>query len=243
VHFIKASLSRGQYNRAVLIKACINGARRPDAHPALPTTPITLGWAAAAALRAGAGAIHFHVRGPDLAQSLDADAVARCLLAVRGAVGGAPVGISTLLSIVQDPDRRLTSASKWSVLPDFVSVNFNEAGSPALAKLLIEKGVGIEAGLFDAAAAEALVKSGLAGRCLRILLEPRGADVNAAVASANEMVAVLREKTELERLRIAWGMWRSAREMLINLIKAEHPDWSIDEVRRNAARRLAGGSR
>ena len=61
---------------------------------------------------------------------------------MRGAVVDAPVGISTILSIVQDPDRRLAIVSTWSVLPDFVSVNFNEAGSPALAKLLIEKGVG-----------------------------------------------------------------------------------------------------
>jgi uncharacterized protein (DUF849 family) len=175
----------------VLLKACINGARRPDAHPALPTSPVSLSWAAAAAVRVGAGAIHFHVRGPDLEQSLNADDVARCLSAVRLAVGAVPVGISTLLSITKDPDRRLALVSAWSALPDFVSVNFNEAGSPAMARLLIDKGVGIEAGLFDAAAAETLVTSGLAGRCLRILLEPRGATVAAAIASADQMIAVL----------------------------------------------------
>jgi uncharacterized protein (DUF849 family) len=199
----------------VLIKACINGARRPDAHPALPVTPVALSWAAAAAVRAGAGAIHFHVRGPDLEQSLDADDVARCIQAVRQAVGTVPVGISTLLSIVPDPDRRLAVVGKWSVLPDFVSVNFNEAGSPALAKLLLTKNVGIEAGLFDASAAEVLVQSGLGPRCLRILLEPRGADAATAVRSADEMVAVL-DKADMSastapRLlhgsnAIAWGV-------------------------------------
>jgi uncharacterized protein (DUF849 family) len=175
----------------VLIKACINGARRPDAHPALPVTPVALSWAAAAVVRAGAGAIHFHVRGPDLEQSLDGDDVARCMQAVRQAVGKVPVGISTLLSIVPDPERRLAVVAKWSVLPDFVSVNFNEAGSPSLARLLIGRGVGIEAGLFDAAAAEVLAQSGLGARCLRILLEPRGADAASAVRSADEMIAVL----------------------------------------------------
>jgi uncharacterized protein (DUF849 family) len=175
----------------VLIKACINGARRPDAHPALPTTPIALAWSAAAAVRAGAGAIHFHVRGPDLEQSLQPEDVARCMMAVRGAVGSVPVGVSTLLSILKDPAARLAVVSTWTVLPDFASVNFNEAGSPDLAKLLIDKGVGVEAGLFDRAAADTFVKSGLATRCLRILLEPRGADVAAAIRSADEMIAVL----------------------------------------------------
>jgi uncharacterized protein (DUF849 family) len=199
----------------VLIKACINGARRPNAHPALPTTPITLAWSAAAAVRAGAGAIHFHVRGPDLEQSLQPQDVARCMTAVRGAVGTVPVGISTLLSILRDPGVRLATVSKWTVLPDFASVNFNEAGSPDLAKLLIDKGVGVEAGLFDRAAAETFVKSGLATRCLRILLEPRGADVAAAVRSADEMITVLDgaaiSPTKLPRLlhgsnATAWGV-------------------------------------
>jgi uncharacterized protein (DUF849 family) len=175
----------------VLVKACINGARRPDAHPALPVTPVAMGWAAAASVRAGAGAIHVHVRGPDLEQSLDPEDVARCVSAVRLAIGKVPMGISTLLNIVKDPDRRVAIASKWTVRPDFASVNFNEAGSPALASRLIEMGVGIEAGLADAAAAEELVRSGLGPRCLRILIEPRGADAPAALKSADEMVAVL----------------------------------------------------
>lgn len=175
----------------MLVKACINGARPPDSHPALPTTPVAMGWAAAASVRAGAGAIHVHVCGPDRLQSLDPDDVARCVSAVRLAIGNVPMGISTLLNIVKDPDRRVAIASTWKVLPDFASVNFNEAGSPALASRLIEMGVGVEAGLADAAAAEALVRSGLGPRCLRILIEPRGPDAPTALKSADEMVAVL----------------------------------------------------
>jgi uncharacterized protein (DUF849 family) len=195
----------------VLIKACINGARRPDAHPALPTTPITMAWAAAASVRAGAGAVHFHVRGADREQSLEADDVARCVAAVRGAIGSVPIGISTLLNIVRDPDRRLAVVATWKVLPDFASVNFNEAGSPALAERLIQMGVGVEAGLANAAAAEACVRSGLAPRCLRILIEPQGADVASALKSADEMIAVL-DRAAIKAPRLlhssnaaAWG--------------------------------------
>jgi uncharacterized protein (DUF849 family) len=196
----------------VLLKACINGARRFDAHPALPVTPVMLGWAAASAVRAGAGAVHFHVRGVDKEQSLQADDVARCVDAVRRAVDKVTIGVSTLLSIVPDPNARVAVVSKWSVLPDFASVNFVEAGSPALARVLIDKGVGIEAGLSDASAASTLVSSGLGLQCLRILIEPRGATVEAALKSADEMIAVL-DKAGIARPRLlhgsnatAWGV-------------------------------------
>lgn len=55
-----------------------------------------------------------------------------------------------------------------------------------------------------------------------------------------EMVRILREKTPAERLAIANGMWRSARDMLRNLLRAEHPDWSDDEVDAAVAQRMAG---
>lgn len=56
------------------------------------------------------------------------------------------------------------------------------------------------------------------------------------------MVAVLREKTPAERLAIANGMWRSARDMIRNLLRAEHPEWSTDEINQAAARRLLDGT-
>jgi hypothetical protein len=49
---------------------------------------------------------------------------------------------------------------------------------------------------------------------------------------------ILREKTEAERLAIAWGMWRSARAMLANLLRAEHCHWSEEGVNRE----MPGGS-
>jgi hypothetical protein len=54
--------------------------------------------------------------------------------------------------------------------------------------------------------------------------------------------AIFREKTEAERLQIAWGMWRSARAMLLNLMRAEHPDWSNAQIKREVARRFSHGA-
>jgi hypothetical protein len=57
-----------------------------------------------------------------------------------------------------------------------------------------------------------------------------------------EMAEVLRKKTEAERLQIAWGMWRSARQMLTRLISNEHPDLSEDQINQLVSRRMSGGN-
>jgi hypothetical protein len=55
------------------------------------------------------------------------------------------------------------------------------------------------------------------------------------------MVEILRQKTEVERLRIAGNMWRSARTILRGAIRTEHPDWSVEQVNREIARRISHG--
>ncbi len=56
------------------------------------------------------------------------------------------------------------------------------------------------------------------------------------------MAAVLREKTELERLEIGFEMWRSAQSMIRAIVSAEHPDWSREEVERQVAKRMSHGA-
>lgn len=58
----------------------------------------------------------------------------------------------------------------------------------------------------------------------------------------DQMAAVIRKKTGAERLRIASGMFASARRMLINHLRAEHPEWQEDQISREAARRLSHGA-
>ena len=57
-----------------------------------------------------------------------------------------------------------------------------------------------------------------------------------------EIATVLAQKTEAERLQIAWGMWRSARNMLTRLVQAENNELSADEVQAEVSRRLASGT-
>lgn len=58
----------------------------------------------------------------------------------------------------------------------------------------------------------------------------------------DQMVDVLRRKTGAERLRIASGMYASARRMLMSHLRAENPDWRQDQIVREAARRLSHGA-
>ncbi len=57
-----------------------------------------------------------------------------------------------------------------------------------------------------------------------------------------EIATILAQKTEAERLQIAWGMWRSARNMLTRLVQAENNELSADEVQAEVSRRLASGT-
>lgn len=56
------------------------------------------------------------------------------------------------------------------------------------------------------------------------------------------MAAILQRKSPAERLAIAWGMWKSARAMLANLLRAEHPDWSEADINREIVRRFTHGT-
>lgn len=57
-----------------------------------------------------------------------------------------------------------------------------------------------------------------------------------------EMVPVLAAKSEAERLRIGWGMWRSARNMLARIVAMEFPEMSAEEQRHLVARRMSHGT-
>ncbi len=57
-----------------------------------------------------------------------------------------------------------------------------------------------------------------------------------------EMIAILAVKTEAERLKIAWGMWRSARRMIQRMVAVEHQNLSEEEQARIVAKRLSHGT-
>jgi uncharacterized protein (DUF849 family) len=183
--------------------AALNGGRSRAEHPGVPISPEQLGAAALEAARAGADAVHFHVRAEDGRESLAAGDVARAANQVRP--HGVPFGLSTGAWIVADPARRLTMVSEWTSLPDFVSINFDEPGAADLGSFCLERGIGLEAGVADRFAAEQLVQSGLADQCLRIMFEPREQTVAGAMQSVEEGEAVL-ESAGVRAPRLLHGL-------------------------------------
>lgn len=67
----------------VLLQACLNGARLPEEHPALPVSAAQLAAATVAVVGAGADAVHVHPKDVHGADTLDAVTVASVLEAVR----------------------------------------------------------------------------------------------------------------------------------------------------------------
>ncbi|MBU4268636.1 MAG: hypothetical protein KJ808_07285 [Acidobacteria bacterium] len=57
-----------------------------------------------------------------------------------------------------------------------------------------------------------------------------------------EMVAVYRDKTPLDRLKIASGLWRLSRNVLAGSLRFQHPDWDEKKIKAEVARRMAHGT-
>jgi uncharacterized protein (DUF849 family) len=171
-----------------VIKACLNGNRELGAHPALPITAEQLAADGAAAVAAGAQVLHIHPRGPDGRESLAA--VDEAVRAVRAAVPGVAIGVSTGAWMEPDVDARVAAVRAWRE-PDMASVNLSEEGHVEVMAALVDAGVGIEAGLWRVEDVQALATSGYAGRLVRALIEPREPDVAAALATAEAINAAL----------------------------------------------------
>jgi uncharacterized protein (DUF849 family) len=165
--------------RRVVLHAALNGTRTRAEYSAIPVTPAELAIEARASVAAGACAVHVHVRDEAGHESLSAADVANTIEAIRVACPGTPIGIGTGAWIIPDLHRRLAAIRSWTTLPDFASVNLHEADAPQVIELLLEKGVGVEAGIWNAPAAISLIRCGLADHCLRILLEPAEASCSA----------------------------------------------------------------
>jgi uncharacterized protein (DUF849 family) len=163
-----------------LLAVALNGSRE---HERVPRTPAELAAAARACVEAGARVIHLHPFDGGR-ETLRAEPCAAALAAVRAACPAIPLSLSTSAAIEAEPRRRLELVASWTALPELVTANQGEAGIVELCEHLLARGVGIEAGLLALADAEAFVRSGLAARCVRVLVEPLDADPREAVAHA-----------------------------------------------------------
>jgi uncharacterized protein (DUF849 family) len=194
----------------MLLEVALNGSRTRAEHPAIPLVPTEHAREAAAAVAAGAGAIHVHVRDAIGLESLAPADVADTLHALRATCPGVPVGVSTGAWIVPDVSQRLALIGAWTEIPDFASVNLHEAGAIEVIRALLDRAIGVEAGVWNVSAAKRLLRSGLADRCLRVLIEA-GEDPGDPRANLERIETVL---GRLDRPRLLHGRDASAWDLV-----------------------------
>jgi uncharacterized protein (DUF849 family) len=155
------------------VKVALNGGRPAPA----PSTPRDIAAEVKSAIAAGAFAAHVHPRDAAGRESLAPADVAAVVELVPD------VGVTTAAWIEPDPAKRLALIRGWTRLPAFASLNLDEEGALAIGELLLSRGVGIELGLPDVAAAELMMTSGIWKRGLRVLLEAQEQELGAALAT------------------------------------------------------------
>ncbi|MEU7583532.1 3-keto-5-aminohexanoate cleavage protein [Streptomyces sp. NPDC041068] len=176
-----------------MLQVCLNGARNRDECDALPVTARELAVEARRAVAAGAEDIHLHPKDADGHDCLEPGIVGEAVTLVRAAVPEhVQVGVTTGAWAVPDPQRRADLIRSWSVLPDHASVNWHETGAEAVAAVLLDLGVGIEAGIYSGTdAARRFRVSPAAGRVLRVLAEVTDTDPGTAATTAVDLVEEL----------------------------------------------------
>lgn len=170
----------------MLLQAALNGPFTKAEHPAMPVSIEELLRDAIACVAAGARAIHLHPRDAAGHEQLDAAVVDATVTQVRAACG-VPVGVTTGAWIEPDLARRLALIRAWKA-PDYTSVNLSEEGAVAVMETLIERGIGIEAGVWTVEDAELLGQSGLGRQITRILVEPGEQQIGGNAADALRLI-------------------------------------------------------
>ncbi|MGW1023293.1 3-keto-5-aminohexanoate cleavage protein [Streptomyces sp. NPDC002577] len=171
-----------------MLQVCLNGPRGAGDGAAVPVSPGAMAESAAEAVAVGAQDVHVHPKSPCGQDTLSPRAVAATLEAIRSAVR-VPVGVTTGAWAEPDPRARAARIREWTVLPDHASVNWHEPDAEEVAAALLERGVGVEAGLWSGTDGPArFVASPLAPRVLRVLAEVVDPDAETAEDTARKLL-------------------------------------------------------
>lgn len=205
----------------MILIAALNGNRTLDDHPAVPITPAQLAADGRRAVQAGLDALHIHPRdnlGRESLAGVDIDAAVD---AIRKAVPEAQIGVTTGAWIVPDPVERLNHIEKWTALPDFASVNFDEPGAEVVADLLLQRGIAVEAGINSVEAGGRFLAYPRAHESLRIMIEPHERNPDEAASNALNIIATL-DSAALPHPRLLHGMNEATWPLLRMAIKLQY---------------------
>ena len=189
------------------IKIALNGGRR-----GAPATPAGIADDVAACAAAGATLFHVHPRALDGKESLRPAEADRVVAAIRARAPHVSLGLTTGAWILPNVPERLKAIAGWRQLPDFASVNFDEDGCEAVARLLVERGIGVEAGLLDAASTRRFLTS--ATPVIRVLIELQEQRLDDALRATETILEVLGDHPAPRLLHghgaVAWELFDEA---------------------------------
>ncbi|QXJ25175.1 3-keto-5-aminohexanoate cleavage protein [Actinomadura graeca] len=175
-----------------MLQVCPNGARTRTDHLGVPIAPEEVAAAVRAASEVGVRDAHIHCKDDAGGDTIDPGRVAATVTAVRAAAPAVAVGVTTGAWTAPDPGERAALVRSWTVLPDHASVNFHEDGAELVAETLLDRGVGVEAGVFSGTVAtERFLAWPHAGRVLRVLAEVTDTGAETAKETAKELLHAL----------------------------------------------------
>lgn len=143
--------------------------------------------------------IHLHPRDAAGRESLRAADIAAALTACRAAAPGLAIGVGTGAWIEPVGPGRQPALAGWTVLPDYASVNLNEADAAEVMALLHDRRVGIEAGLWSVADTVRFLDLDPPG-LTRILIELPDGPVSDALVEATAILDLLRQAYRSEEV-------------------------------------------
>jgi uncharacterized protein (DUF849 family) len=168
----------------VLIQVALNGGRR-DA----PSTIEAIVADVDRCFAAGASVFHVHARDRGGWESLEACEVDPLVAAIRRSTPEIALGVTTAAWILPDAAKRIEAIRKWTQLPDFASVNFDEERCEELARLLVNRGIGVEAGILDEASTARFLAAGI--DVIRVLIEIQEQQLEDALRAIDTIVEAL----------------------------------------------------
>jgi uncharacterized protein (DUF849 family) len=174
-----------------MVQVCLNGARGVTDGWMVPVSAGALADSAVEAVAAGATDVHLHPKSPCGQDTLSPRVLAVTLDAIRARVP-VPIGVTTGAWAEPEPAARVERVRNWTVLPDHASVNWHEPGAEEVATALLDRGVGVEAGIWSGTdGAARFAASPLRTKVLRVLAEVTDPDANTAEATARALLSDL----------------------------------------------------
>lgn len=202
----------------MLLKVALNGARPKSENKYIPQSLDEIAKEVTKIYQSGFKIFHVHCYDKNGNESLKPEDVDNLISRIRNISHEIQIGISSGDWIEPNFEKRVNYIKEWDFAPDFVSVNMIEANALDISKILIERGIFIEAGLNEKKAAEVFVKGKLDEGCCRVLIEPEEENLAAAINTITEIENILDSNDiSIKRLlhgfnSVSWDILREAKK-------------------------------